>query len=296
MDKQGHLNMRFMLLLLALVLIHPAKGDTHYHAHSSLDEQITLLAQGEEFQTVYHPHMAPAHRGTIIFFASLMDPVGGKHGFAYLRYALSEKGYDSYLVLNNISIAAASEDIVQTPDDTAASDSATQTQSAPSEPQTPTEQQSYIPNYQSAYALIDLDTYKSRLQAQLESVMQRAAQTPKPVSIFAIGQGAGLLSEYLSEFPEIELQAMIALNSYLPDPERNRHIGANFSIIIPAVLDLYTTSAHSMTDSHKKLGPLWAQKNQKLDYRQVELLDDANNSEQLARLTTEIDGFLRRLF
>ncbi|WP_462159139.1 DUF3530 family protein [Pseudoalteromonas sp. GB56] len=271
-------------------------------AHAmSLDEPVSLLAQGEEFEVVHRPYMAPVHRGTLIFFAPLLDPVGAKAGFTQLRNALSHKGYDSYLVITRASFTMSDvEDVAaaaETP--TAPADE----NSAPADTETPAQanapsasEQSYVPPFQVPTQIVDLDTYKSQLLAQLESVMEKAQESEKPISLFAVGQSAGLLSEYFTEYPDLPLQAIVAFNTYLPDPERNRHISANFSIIAPAVFDIRDTHASNWSQALVEQSNMWAQRNQKLDYRQVNLLDEIDNPQQTARISQEIDGFLRRLF
>ncbi|MEO2280543.1 DUF3530 family protein [Pseudoalteromonas pernae] len=293
--------------VLAMSLLAAASGVSYTKCVQamSLDEPMSLLAQGDEFEVIHRPHMAPVHRGTLIFFAPLLDPVGAKTGFTQLRSALSRKGYDSYLVINHTSFSNSESE-----EDTASSASTPETAATPAgensasaESTAPSDEaigqkneQSYVPPFQPPVLIVELDKYKSQLLAQLESVVEKASETQKPISIFAVGQSAGLLSEYFTEYPDLPLQAIVAFNTYLPDPERNRHISANFSIIAPAVFDIRDVHASSWSKALVEQSTLWAQKNQKFDYRQINLIDELDNPQQTAQISQEIDGFLRRLF
>nr|WP_275441946.1 DUF3530 family protein [Pseudoalteromonas sp. CnMc7-15] len=273
--------------------------DRHYLA--SLDETQTLLAKGEEFSVVFRPHMASEHRGVVLMIPSIDDPYGNQRGFIFLRALLSERGYSSYLLVNRPAThddEQQSEAAQQDASEEQQQEQTQQSQEPPPQPADETEQPqpSYVPGYQQAISSELLDKEQQRLSAQLVSLLERAQEQGKAVSVFAAGRSAGLLSEYFVDNLQVDINAFIAVGAYLPVPARHHHISANLSVMPPAVLDVYTPFDHSWATQQRPQRRLWAEKNRKFDYRQRTLFAELSEQQQIHRLATEIDGFLRRLF
>ena len=95
-----------------------------------------------------------------------------------------------------------------------------------------------------------LDNHRRQLEARLEATLTRAQADNRPISLIAAGQSAGLISEYLSGYPDIQLQAFISVGAYLSVSERHQHISANLSVMAPAVLILAAVAG--------RVAPLWA--------------------------------------
>ncbi|MBS3798268.1 DUF3530 family protein [Pseudoalteromonas sp. BDTF-M6] len=257
------------------------------------EQSITLLAQGEEFQIIHRPAMAAEHRGAVILIPSLHDPYGNRQGFARLRLALSEQGYSSYLVVNTRLEQKESEPLgTVEPAGKIPEQGILPKNQSPAHGDKPT----YVPSYQQAITEKALNTHRRLLEARLEATFAHAQASGRPISLIAVGQNAGLLSEFLSDYPDMQLQAFISIGAYLSDPQRHQHIGANLSVLATAVLDVHNPGQHPWALAQRAQRQQWAQKNHKLDYRQIWFSAELIDAQQTQRLSREIDGFLRRLF
>ena len=141
-----------------------------------------------------------------------------------------------------------------------------------------------------------IDDYKENLIARFEVLYQTALNDGDKIVLVAQGASAGVLLEHYASFPNDDLEAFISLSSYLPNNERNQQLNTLVSTISPPLLDIFYSNDNpdlllSVADRKR-----WVKRHSKYDYRQRELFGLRSAPEQHARLTKEIDGFLRRLF
>lgn len=283
---------RYLLLTSALLLVHANSS----HASDAFSTQQTLQLGSEQapVTALYQPPLGAIERGTLIFFANPTDPHGNKLGFSRLRTQLSHQGYASYLVVSNANLAP-NESEAESEQSEEQSDADKSEASAPDE-QSAKSEGHYFADYQSEFNEARLDAQKKLLEQQLDSVMGHIGETTKPVTLIASGINAGLLSEYLASFPDLPVGAFVGLGTYLPEPERHKHISAHLSVLYAPVLDIYAPDSHRWAWGQQQSRALWAAKNHKAAYRQRDFFASLGEPRQSARLAKEIDGFLRRLF
>ena len=290
--------MKHLLLASALLLVHANSS----HASDAFSAQQTLQLGSEQrpVTALYQSALGAIERGTLIFFANPGDSHGNKLGFSRLRTQLSHQGYTSYLVVSNANLAPNDAEDENEQDETQAQDK-NEPKTDTGEPNAPDEQAAkpkrhYFADYQSEFDEARLDAQKKWLEQQLESVMGHIGETTKPITLIASGINAGLLSEYLASFPDVPVGAFVAVGTYLPEPERHKHISAHLSVLYAPVLDIYAPDSHRWAWGQQQSRALWAAKNHKAAYRQRDFFASLGEPRQSARLAKEIDGFLRRLF
>ena len=141
-----------------------------------------------------------------------------------------------------------------------------------------------------------LDNYKVNLIARYEALYNTAMAEPNNIVVIAQGISAGVLLEHYAQFPDSRLNAFISLSSYLPNSKRNQDLSQTSSLIAPPLLDIYYANDNNEILMNLKNRQRWVNRNAKFDYRQRQLFGLRNQPDQHARLSKEIDGFLRRLF
>ena len=92
------------------------------------------------------------------------------------------------------------------------------------------------------------------------------------------------------------INAFVSLSSYIPNAQRNEELSQATSLVAPSLLDIYYTNDSTDILLSLKNRKRWVNRNAKFDYRQRQLFGMRNAPQQHARLSKEIDGFLRRLF
>jgi hypothetical protein len=102
--------------------------------------------------------------------------------------------------------------------------------------------------------------------------------------------------EHYAEFSDSKINAFISLSSYLPNTKRNAKLSQITSLVTPALLDIYFATDSNDILMNLKNRQRWVNRNAKFDYRQRQLFGLRDAPQQHARLSKEIDGFLRRLF
>ena len=85
-------------------------------------------------------------------------------------------------------------------------------------------------------------------------------------------------------------------SSGLPNTKRNAKLSQITSLVTPALLDIYFATDSNDILMNLKNRQRWVNRNAKFDYRQRQLFGLRDAPQQHARLSKEIDGFLRRLF
>jgi hypothetical protein len=264
------------------------------------DEIKSMLAGETEFLSLYSEYMSANFRGIVLLIPDWQSTPASA-GLSFLRKELNYLGYTTYaMTVPDINWQA--DDIKATPPEEVTSN--------PVEPDTAisnpasTEQPTTVnkntePHHVDAIEQVTdkvLDNYKINLIARYKALYQNAMKEPNNIVVIAQGTSAGVLLEYYADFPDSRIDAFISLSSYLPNAKRNKDLSQTTSLVTPALLDIYYAGDNIDILMSLKNRQRWVDRNAKFDYRQRELFGLRDQPQQHARLSKEIDGFLRRLF
>jgi len=267
--------------------------------------EIRSLKAGEtEFVSLHREYMSAEQRAVVLIIPDWQNLPTNNAGINFLRTHLNDLGYTTLaMTVPDIDWQASKKDSqTESPEtDTTAADSQQNTdtneENSTSE-QAATNADDMVKHVEVIeYVSNDvIDDYKENLIARFEVLYQTALNDGDKIVLVAQGASAGVLLEHYASFPNDDLEAFISLSSYLPNNERNQQLNTLVSTISPPLLDVFYSNDNpdllmSITDRKR-----WVKRHSKYDYRQRELFGLRSAPEQHARLTKEIDGFLRRLF
>ena len=261
------------------------------------DEIKSILAGETEFLSLYSEYMSADFRGVVLLVPDWQSVPTNNAGMSFLRKELNNLGYTTYaMTVPDIDWQASKipDSSTEMPAETTTPDAATST-----EPATADMKKNAEPHYVNALEKVTnevLDNYKINLIARFNALYQTAMQEPGNVVVIAQGTSAGVLLEHYADFPEQRVDAFISLSSYLPNTKRNKDLSQTTSLVTPALLDIYYANDSNDILMSLKNRQRWVNRNAKFDYRQRQLFGLRDQPDQHARLTKEIDGFLRRLF
>lgn len=261
------------------------------------DEIKSILAGETEFLSLYSEYMSADFRGVVLLVPDWQSVPTNNAGMSFLRKELNNLGYTTYaMTVPDIDWQASKipDSSTEMPAETTTPDAATST-----EPATADMKKNAEPHYVNALEKVTnevLDNYKINLISRFNALYQTAMQEPGNVVVIAQGTSAGVLLEHYADFPEQRVDAFISLSSYLPNTKRNKDLSQTTSLVTPALLDIYYANDSNDILMSLKNRQRWVNRNAKFDYRQRQLFGLRDQPDQHARLTKEIDGFLRRLF
>ena len=259
------------------------------------DEVKPILAGDTEFLTLYSEYMSADFRGVVILIPDWQSTPTNNAGMNFLRKELNNHGYTSYaMTVPDIDWQTTLDEKEKTNNGTAdsneeATDENTQSGST-------AQTQPHHADYIEQVSTEVVDTYKLKLIARYEALYQQAAMESDNIVIIAQGTSAGVLLEHYAEFSDSTINAFISLSSYLPNTKRNAKLSQITSLVTPALLDIYFATDSNDILMNLKKRQRWVNRNAKFDYRQRQLFGLRDAPQQHARLSKEIDGFLRRLF
>ncbi|ALS34166.1 hypothetical protein PTRA_a3161 [Pseudoalteromonas translucida KMM 520] len=275
------------------------------------DEIKPILAGDTEFLTLYSEYMSADFRGTVLLIPDWQSSATNNAGMSFLRKELNNLGYITYaMTVPDINwqaseIATAATNESTTTESTSAENilaQSTDNESVAVESTTIEDvgaNKSAEPHHVNAIEKVSdavLDNYKVNLIARYEALYNTAMAEPNNIVVIAQGISAGVLLEHYAQFPDSRLNAFISLSSYLPNSKRNQDLSQTSSLIAPPLLDIYYANDNNEILMNLKSRQRWVNRNAKFDYRQRQLFGLRNQPDQHARLSKEIDGFLRRLF
>lgn len=263
------------------------------------DEIKTILAGETEFLSLYSEYMSSEFRGIVLLIPDWNSKATNNSGMSFLRKELNNLGYTTYAMTvpdigwqaSKINEVNSSESKV-TPGNTEVPDTTTDAQQQPAKIKEE-------PHYVNAIEKVSddvLDNYKINLISRFNALYQTAIEDSSNIVVIAQGTSAGVLLEHYADFPDERVNAFISLSSYLPNTKRNKGLNQTTSLVAPALLDIYYASDSADILMNLKNRQRWVNRNAKFDYRQRQLFGLRDQPDQHARLTKEIDGFLRRLF
>lgn len=267
--------------------------------------EVRPLKAGEtEFISLHREYMSAEQRAVVLIIPDWQNLPTNNAGINFLRTHLNDLGYTTLaMTVPDIDWQASKKasQTESTETDTATADS--QQNENTNETNSPADQASEsaedtVKHVDAIEYVSDdvIDDYKENLIARFEVLYQTALNDGSKIVLIAQGASAGVLLEHYASFPNDDLEAFISLSSYLPNNERNQQLNTLVSTISPPLLDVFYSNDNpdllmSITDRKR-----WVKRHSKYDYRQRELFGLSSEPEQHARLTKEIDGFLRRLF
>ncbi|MCF6440207.1 alpha/beta hydrolase family protein [Pseudoalteromonas luteoviolacea] len=244
----------------------------------SNDSFVTIKDDEREIPVLFSEYMSSNKRGIIVMLPGIeQSPLQG-NGLSYLREALNDDGYDTYVIPSpelNINANMIQDGIIDT------------------DQNQPTSRQQNTISFVSESALND---YKMELIARFDALYKTLAlRKSEHIAILAFGNSAGLFAEHLATLPQIRVDALITVSAQLAHPNRNKHLAASLSLVSPALLDVFYSYdnpavLHTVKDRRR-----WAKRNSKYDYRQRELFGQNTQKNQHYRLQKELAGFLRQL-
>lgn len=266
------------------------------------DEIKTILAGETEFFSLYSEYMSRDFRGIVLLIPDWNSKPTNNSGMSFLRKELNNLGYTTYAMTvpdidwqaSKINEVASSENEVA-PSSTEEPTSSDTTKSTQPQPEKIKDE----PHYVNAIEKVSddvLDNYKINLISRFNALYQTAIEDSSNIVVIAQGTSAGVLLEHYADFPDERVNAFISLSSYLPNTKRNKGLNQTTSLVAPALLDIYYANDSNDILMNLKNRQRWVNRNAKFDYRQRQLFGLRDQPDQHARLTKEIDGFLRRLF
>lgn len=256
------------------------------------DEIKPLTVDDNEFLSLYNEYMSANFRGIVLLIPDWQSTPTNNTGINFLRKALNDIGYTTYAItVPDINWQAGDEPKPET--NKAATDT---TQNNTDNNTDPTAEQPHHVDYIAWVNTKVLDEYKTKLIARYEALHKVASAEQSKLVVIAQGTSAGVLLEYYAEFPESRINAFISLSGYLPNKQRNKSLNQTTSLISPALLDIYYAGDSNDILMNLKNRQRWVNRNAKFDYRQRQLFGFRDAPQQHARLSKEIDGFLRRIF
>lgn len=245
----------------------------HYLDESEI---VSITVNEKPLNVIFQTYMNAEKKGIAVILPDVGHPLLSTNGSQFLRQALSDDGYDTY-VLPSTKILYESLEI---PDLTA------QQEQKPS------------PFAQAVFFQSEsmLNEYKDELAARFQALTQELMMMPdEQLIVVALGTSAGIMTELISEQPSLPVDALITISAHLPHPKRNKDLAASFSLVSPPLLDIfYSTDGPAVTQSIKNR-MRWAKRNNKYDYRQRELFGQSHELRQHQRLRKEVNGFLSHL-
>jgi hypothetical protein len=265
--------------------------------------EVRPLKVGEtEFFSLHREYMSAEQRAVVLIIPDWQNLPTNNAGVNFLRTHLNDLGYTTIaMTVPDIDWQASNKDTQTDNTDTATNNNQQTTDT--NETNSATEQATLNPEVTAKHVdIIEyvsdevIDDYKENLIARFEVLYQTALNDGNKIVLVAQGASAGVLIEHYASFPSDDLEAFVSLSSYLPNNERNQQLNTLVSTISPPLLDIFYSNDNPdllLSVANRKR---WVKRHSKYDYRQRELFGQRSGPDQHARLTKEIDGFLRRLF
>ena len=261
-----------------------------------------LIAGETEFVSLHREYMSAEQRAVVLIIPDWQNLPTNNAGVNFLRTHLNDLGYTTIaMTVPDINWQASNED-TQTENTDPATENSQQTtdtnETKSSAEQTAQDPETTAKHVDTIEYVSDdiIDDYKENLIARFEVLYQTALNDGDKIVLVAQGASAGVLIEHYASFPNDDLEAFVSLSSYLPNNERNQQLNTLVSTISPPLLDIFYSNDNPdllLSVANRKR---WVKRHSKYDYRQRQLFGLRSEPAQHARLTKEIDGFLRRLF
>lgn len=230
-------------------------------------EVVKVLAGDNELTALYRDHTAEFDKGVAILIADWHLTQANDRGIDFLRKSLNDYGWVTYSI------------------------------SAGSSPRTNTEELpendniSLAPNI-AQYTKPDFDAYALSLTSRFKAMYQQALNHPGFVIVITQGQSGAILNSYLNQQTSEPIDALVLLNNFYNDPQKNKALNQTVSTSTWPTLDIFYQSHNHWLSEQMALRKKLARRNHKLNYRQRTLFGSQSSEQQHQRLSKEIYGFL----
>lgn len=226
-----------------------------------------VLAGDTELTTLFRDHTARFEKGVVILIADWHLTQANDKGIDFLRKALNDYGWVTYSV--------------------SAGDAPRRNYESLSE----NENNNREPTL-AQYTKADFDAYSLSLTSRFKAMYQQALTHPGFVVVITQGQSGAILMNYFNRDNTEQLDALITLNVFFNDLEKNKRLNSTMATTVWPTLDItYQDNNHWLAKQltqRKKL----ARRHHKTNYRQRVLFGTQASSMQHQRLIKEVYGFL----
>lgn len=236
----------------------------HYYDKA---EVVNVMAGENEITALYRDHTAEFEKGVAILIADWHLTQANDRGINFLRKSLNDYGWITY------SISAGSTPRINS-DELPENDNL-----------------SLAPSF-SHYTKPDFDAYALSLTSRFKAMYQQALTHPGFIIVITQGQSGAILNSYLNQQSSEPIDALILLNNFYNEPQKNKALNQTITTSPWPTLDIFYQSHNHWLTEQMELRKKRARRNHKFNYRQRTLFGQQSSELQHQRLTKEIYGFL----
>jgi hypothetical protein len=237
---------------------------SHYYDKS---EVVNVMAGENEITALFRDHTAEFDKGVAILIADWHLTQANDRGIDFLRKSLNDYGWITYSISAGSSPRINNEELPEN------------------------DNLSLAPSL-SQYTKPDFDAYALSLTSRFKAMYQQALTHPGFVIVITQGQSGAILNNYLSQQSSEPIDALVLLNNFYNEPQKNKALNQTITTTAWPTLDIFYQSHNHWLSQQMELRKKLARRNHKLNYRQRTLFGSQSSAQQHQRLSKEIYGFL----
>lgn len=237
---------------------------SHYYDKS---EVVNVMAGENEITALFRDHTAEFDKGVAILIADWHLTQANDRGIDFLRKSLNDYGWITYSISAGSSPRINNEELPEN------------------------DNLSLAPSL-SQYTKPDFDAYALSLTSRFKAMYQQALTHPGFVIVITQGQSGAILNNYLSQQSSEPIDALVLLNNFYNEPQKNKALNQTITTTPWPTLDIFYQSHNHWLSQQMELRKKLARRNHKLNYRQRTLFGSQSSEQQHQRLSKEIYGFL----
>lgn len=237
---------------------------SHYYDKS---EVVNVMAGENEITALFRDHTAEFDKGVAILIADWHLTQANDRGIDFLRKSLNDYGWITYSISAGSSPRINNEELLEN------------------------DNLSLAPSL-SQYTKPDFDAYALSLTSRFKAMYQQALTHPGFVIVITQGQSGAILNNYLSQQSSEPIDALVLLNNFYNEPQKNKALNQTITTTAWPTLDIFYQSHNHWLSQQMELRKKLARRNHKLNYRQRTLFGSQSSEQQHQRLSKEIYGFL----
>lgn len=237
---------------------------SHYYDNS---EVVNVMAGENEITALFRDHTAEFDKGVAILIADWHLTQANDRGIDFLRKSLNDYGWITYSISAGSSPRINNEELPEN------------------------DNLSLAPSL-SHYTKPDFDAYALSLTSRFKAMYQQALTHPGFVIVITQGQSGAILNNYLSQQSSEPIDALVLLNNFYNEPQKNKALNQTITTTTWPTLDIFYQSHNHWLSQQMELRKKLARRNHKFNYRQRTLFGSQSSEQQHQRLSKEIYGFL----
>lgn len=237
---------------------------SHYYDNS---EVVNVMAGENEITALFRDHTAEFDKGVAILIADWHLTQANDRGIDFLRKSLNDYGWITYSISAGSSPRINNEELPEN------------------------DNLSLAPSL-SQYTKPDFDAYALSLTSRFKAMYQQALTHPGFVIVITQGQSGAILNNYLSQQSSEPIDALVLLNNFYNEPQKNKALNQTITTTPWPTLDIFYQSHNHWLSQQMVVRKKLARRNHKLNYRQRTLFGSQSSEQQHQRLSKEIYGFL----